>query len=926
MALPAARAPRRDRAKVAPDCHETLVADFERPDEDDVNIEDDRVQLDSDAPQATRGRGCLKIDLTPDEPAPLAVALSGEDLADHDWLEYDVVGAPAQGVLVETAFYASGHENAFARSGTVIDRSPWVGQLLLAELVGDRAGGDVRVEFQLATLGPKTVLHLDAVRLVRDRPPALPPGLGGAFNFARSRKTVWPGFELIDPTAVRLGEGQWEWHTERLPQISGLDWPDPIMREVLGAGSLDRHQMDFALSLRLRPGRYEGLIFAAPITRYGLKRAEHELTCNGQPLTARRWPTERMLTEDGLFAGRDARDLGAEAVRELWVDPTFLALPFSASANAGRITFESFGMYLAGLIVYPKAHHKAFRAHVDRLVERRRAYFAQQVYACIQPTLPGPPDEPTEAEQKSGLVLLKASPLQLPEGEFIPKPTDVIRDGLGLFGLAGQTVTTAVGVLSLEDLDGVEVQLSRSRGAAVRAMEIRPFPVMWRRPVRLAVPSWLDEATPRPVRTGRVAWYLLEIGIPRKAKGKELAVRLRIAAAKRPALKVNVRVSLAPTLPGLDQVCRGVIYPRNWHSGYLPDLIGVHDSITGELIHDDFGVLRSHGLGATTIHGVWLGGSYEVPRMRVSRALLLARMAARAGLCSHTPGWIDFSNLTTHPQWRRGPGPRLLDVAAATLRGLRTDLNRVGVRVTALLATGLDARDGVNPLTAEETLELARLLRQAGWRALGVMYHTGDLDQDGDVFGAGQDGLIKVIGNLDRVVAPLSMAERLRARWPKLDVELFDPSAGRFSAGFRLWMSKLDGLWTAQVHRRALPYSPFEGVSPTEALLMPFRNRPAPTLRLLAIREGANDYEYAQLLTRLVERRRDDTEAVDKAKRTLETVRRELSEARDPPDGPAQEDRAHARTLRRPPGPSHALMDRHRRGLFDRIVELTRRQ
>ncbi|MBN1345542.1 MAG: hypothetical protein JXQ73_22810 [Phycisphaerae bacterium] len=904
------------------------MADFEPPIGDERAIKDDRVVIVQDSPKATRGRGCLRIDLTPAKPVRLSFILSGDELVSHDWLEYDVVGAAPTGVLVETSLSVEGDDREEARAGTVVDCSPWRGQLLLTDLIRGRVGDDVRVTLEFRSLGPGVTLHFDALRLVRDRPPRLPSDAGGAFDFGDARGALWPGFALVDTDQLRLQDEGWHWDSARLPQVSSLTWPDPLRRDFLGADAPDRPETPFSLSLHLQPGQYEGVIFAAPVFPHGLKRAAYSLICNGALLIHRDWPIERMFTEDGVFAGRDALDFGAEAVRQSWVDTTFEPVPFSVSTYDGVVTFDSLGTYLAGLIIHPRKHHKVFSSFVERLAARQQAYFAQQVYSCARSLRPEPLDPPTEDERASGVQILTARPLELADPAFEVDKGRLVRDQIELFGLVGQTVTTAIGVLALEDVQGLELQTHRGQGGSARIQEIRDFPMMWRPPVRRATPYWLSDATPRQLAKGQMLWYLVEADIPSGGRGKDLLLRLRVNVNKRPMAKLSVKIAVGPTRMTLGELCYGVVYPHEQESGYLLTLVGpTRESDVGTLILDDYRVLKEYALGATTIQGVYIGSALDDPMMYVARALVRARIVARAGLCDQMPGWVDFSTVAADRHWQQGPDRALVEVAAETFRGIRSDLTRMGINASALLASDLSPRRGADNLTADQTMVMARLLRESGWRRLGVMFNPWAWGQEGREDEAELGELARIVGDFDRVVAPPAVAVPLRKRWKDLDIELLDPSADRFASGFGLWLAGLNGLWTMNVHRRTIPYLPLESAHPIQQpLLIPFPRRPAPTLRLLSIREGAADRAYIALLERLVAQKRPKSDALDQARKSLEDARREIADAyaRAVEGDPERDPDAPEARVQRRPAPPQALMDKHRRELFNAILRLAR--
>jgi len=194
---------------------------------------------------------------------------------------------------------------------------------------------------------------------------------------------------------------------------------------------------------------------------------------------------------------------------------------------------------------------------------------------------------------------------------------------------------------------------------------------------------------------------------------------------------------------------------------------------------------------------------------------------------------------------------------------------------------------------------------------------------------AAEGDLTKLLGQIDRLVAPAPLAEALRKQLPKATVELFDPWADRFSSGFRLWLRGFSGVWTTNVHRATIPYLPMNSVRPTQQpLLMPFPRQPAPTLRLLGIREGVIDLAYARMLASLLKRRSSKKRALDEPKQALEILRQQVSDdwkeavetAKDREFAGETKGRDFATT------PSHVLMDKYRRTLFDQIVKLTRRR
>ncbi len=934
--LQPAHAAKRTRTKITRDFHEIVVQDFEAPLGNDVALDDDRAARDKENANATRGQGCLTINLTAEGPVAFGFLLPAADVGDHDWLEYDVVGAPPGGVLIETTLSVDETKQEFARTAAVIEGSPWMGQLLLSQLAAGQRDRDLRVAFQLTALGPKTSVQFDALRLVRDNPPKLAPGSGGVFSFGQQRSPRWPGFESIDVSMLRGGDDRWMWDGLRPPRIIDLGWPDPLGRELLCAGSPDAQDMTFTLSLRCRPGQYEGMILSAPIMQEGLKRAAFGLRCNGWELTARRWRPERMFSEDGIFAGRTMREFGAEAVHRLWVDQTFRQLRFSGPKQGGRITIDSLGTLVGGLVVYPRSHRRAFQPYLESLIARRKAYFTQQVYSCIHPTLPEPLKTPTEAEQKCGMQLLEANPLELPTAEFELTEDRLVRERMELFGLAGQTVTTAIGVLALNDLEGLDVRVGRSKRGSGRVAEIREFPVMWRPPLRRALPLWVAETSPQPLKRGRIAWYLLEVDVPKAVKGKDLSVEVRAAAAREAAMTVDVRVKVATGRWSPDEICRGVIYPHGFESGYFLNLISASTTTDVEaLLLGDYRVLSNHGVVATLLRGIYLSDSEGGPRIFTTQALRRARTASRAGLCADVPGWVDFGDLVHDRDWQDGQDGPIRRVALHASRQLNADLSRMDVRCSALLTSQLGARGRPEASALQDVLAMARVCRQSGWRSVGVMLdpRLADLAAgvDPDAIGAAvaQDDLTKLLGQLDRLVAPAPLAEALRKQLPKASVELFDPWAGRFSSGFRLWLGGFDGVWTANVHRATIPYLPIHSVRPTEQpLLMPFPRQPAPTLRLLGIREGAIDLEYTRMLASLLKRRSPKRQALEEAKQALDALRRQISDdwkeaveaAKNRNLAGGTQGRDFATT------PSHELMDTYRRTLFDLIVKLTRRR
>jgi len=929
-------AAKRTKTKITRDFHEVVVQDFEAPLGNDVTLDDDRATRDKENANATRGQGCLSINLTAEGPVAFDFLLPADDVGDHDWLEYDIVGAPPGGVLIETTLSVDETKEEFAHTAAVVEGSPWVGQLLLSQLAAGRRDRDLRVAFQLTALGQKVSVQFDALRLVRDNPPKLAPDSGGAFGFGQQRSPRWPGFESIDASMLRGGDDRWMWDGLRPPRIIDLGWPDPLARELLCAGSPDLQDMTFSLSLRCRPGQYEGMILSAPIMQHGLKRAEFGLRCNGWELTARHWRPERMFSEDGIFAGRTMRDFGAEAVHRLWVDQTFRQLRFSGPNQTSRVTIDSLGTLVGGLVVYPRSHRKAFQPYLESLVARRKAYFAQQVYSCIYPTLPGPLKSPTEAEQKCGMQLLKANPLELPTIEFEPTQDHLLRERMELFGLAGQTVIAGIGVLALRDLEGLDVRVTRSKRGSGRVAEIREFPVTWRPPLRRALPLWLAEMSPQPLKQGRIAWYLLEVDVPKAVKGKDLAVEVRVAAGKGAAVTVEVRVKVASGRWPPGEICHGVVYPHGFESGYFLDLINVSTTTDVEaLLLGDYRVLSDHGVAATLLRGIYLGDSDGGPRIFTRQALRRARTASRAGLCADVPGWVDFGDLVRDRDWQNVQDGRVRQVALRASRQLHADLGRMNVRCSALLTDQLGARGRPEASALQDVLALARVCRQSGWRSVGVMLDPRLAGLDANVgpaavgAAAAEGDLTKLLGQIDRLVAPAPLAEALRKQLPKATVELFDPWADRFSSGFRLWLRGFSGVWTTNVHRATIPYLPMNSVRPTQQpLLMPFPRQPAPTLRLLGIREGVIDLAYARMLASLLKRRSSKKRALDEPKQALEILRQQVSDdwkeavetAKDREFAGETKGRDFATT------PSHVLMDKYRRTLFDQIVKLTRRR
>jgi hypothetical protein len=642
---------------VARDFDEVVIADFEEGPAQERPGTEKGINIEVDCPKATRGRGCLRIDLTRDKPIRISFRIPSDAAVNHEWLEYDVVGAPTDGVLIDTVLSEDTPRRRLAYTTSVVDGSPWLGQLLLSEWVGGRVDRDLRVDLQLTALGSKASVYFDALRVVRDRPPKLPDDLGGAYAFCQPPSAPWPGFDAVGPRSLGRNDGRWSWRGAAPPQVSSLCWPDPLTRTLVGAGPVGAPDMSFTLNLRLRPGSYEGVIFAAPITQQGLRRARFSLSCNGRELIGRDWRPERMATEEGIFAGRSLRKLTAEAVRRLWVDQTFVGTPINCNTKSG-------------------------------------------------------------------------------------------------------------------------------------------------------------------------------------------------------------------------------------------------------------------------------------PRAQMSRARLMAQIAARAGLCTRQTGWLDFSGVTSDKEWRGQPSEGFLRTVGQAAGQVRSELRRMDIKATALVADGIALPAQFEQSPRRGMMHLARLLREAGWTDVGVFLGQGRSD-GGDAPAervgprSGDEELEMLVRELDRVVAPAALADHLHRRWPRLNVELYDPTAGRFSAGFGLWLSGLSGLWTIRAHRPTAPYQPFDYPSPADwPLLMPFPGRPAPTLRLLALREGRIDYAYVILLEDLIKNTRSAPQVAEKARSVLETARRELlsgSQEVAPTTQEAGQERlpSQSHLIFRQPYPSSALMDKHRRAIFEQIVELT---
>lgn len=911
----------------APDFRERMVEDFEAGGLGHVNTDVQRAVVEMPSDKASRNKGCLKLNLSPDEPLRLTFDILADQLVEYDWLEYDVVGATPGSVLIE-AFGASFDEETTPLAGAVVDRPKWTGQILLAEFAErGQAGADLHAELRFTAVAKPSAVYLDALRLVRDRPPDVPPEVGGAFAFGRGR-IVWPGFTAVDAQTVRQTQDLWMWDSLVAPQISQLGWPDPLQRQVLTSGSISRRESVYALTLQLRPGNYEGVILAAPISTDGLVRPAFDLRCNGVVLTGREWPIERMFTEDAIFFGRRQRDFSADLVRERWVDPAFLELPFRAAAPNGLIVIQSNGVALGGLVVYPASLGKAFAPYLERQRKRRQAYFAQQTYACVHPLPARPPDQPNDGETKAGAMLLTAGLMQLLDEHLLSGAARSLRDRFKLSALPGQVLSVPLGVYALEDLESVSVDVEKGRSGSVRISEVREFPMHWRGPVRRAVPLWLDQDEARDINAGRVVWYLIELGIPRSARGSSAKYRVSVQAHDHAALRLELEVDLARVRSQQGWPSVSVIYPDDWESGYLFDLFGAPpDTDVGKLVLDDYRVLGDYGAAATIIRGMSIGGSVDEPRVHVARAAIRARFASRAGMNAETPGLIDFTSITTNHHWVNGPSPMLAGAAADAFRRLRGNLHRANADVTAVIASRLTPRDGLNQLQAPSTIELANMLKGVGYGRLGVVLDAdrwrlvaGDAD-------AGLGEMMPILGSLDHVVAPLSPARALRRKHKDLRVDLLEPLGGRFGAGYMRWLEKLDGVWIGRVHRRTVPFQPIVSARENDLpLIIPSRGQPAPTLRLVALREGTTDLAYVRALTeRLERRRRNDAEKFDAAKKSLETLRENLLRAWDEAIQ-ADFDRPLNRRTGQPAAPPTDVLDRTREDLLARLVELSGRR
>ncbi len=859
------------------DYHEELVADFEPPAEQRY-ARDNRVSIEGDAKQATRGRACLKIELTTEAPVSLTFRLPVDALADHDWLEYDLIGAPAQSVYLETTFRHVAGNQDIAQLATVVDADPWRGQVLLPELLGERPREEAIVEVRLHALRAKSTLRLDAVRLVRDRPPPLPEHLGGAMQFVTTRSLGWPGFARLTETDVGSTPETWLWNANEIPRIGQLSWPDPLAREFLGTNALHRPEMRFTLARRLEPGRYEGVILAAPILEHGLKRPRFALRVNGMRVASQNWPQARMFSDDGVFAGRNDRDFRASTVYKRWVAPTFLTLPFSADVGNQGLIVESDGVFLSGLLVYPWNQRKTFQAFRKRLEARRAAYFAQQVYGCVHPRRSDPIGQPTPEETKAGVQLLLADVGRLSDLDFVPAQDQLIRNEARVHGLAGQTVTMAVGLLALEDLREIALRFERVRGGT-RLHEIREFPVLWRAPVRRAVPYWLAPPGTRPLRKGQTVWYLVEVGLAPSNRGKEHTVRLRASARKKDAARLTVHVVSAPVRGKLPVPCCGVLYPTESQSGYLLGLAGpARDADVGRIVLDDYSMLRSFGLEATVLQGVYLSGDATRPRIHSRRASMRGKIAARADMCRRAPGWVDFSSVLISRQWREDLHEGIVAAAADGFRRLRIEFERMDLRTSALVASTL--RMGGDPrLLAERILLLAEVLRRSGWPEVGLVFDLPEMTLQINPNDAGPGSIQKMAEQFDRVIAPYDSARALQGRIKRTRLELLCPDGGRFDTGFGPWAYGFDGVWIGKVHRRTVPYLPLESAHPDEQpLLIPYPETPAPTLRLVAVREGIHDLMIAYAAERLVKRRKDSRDPADDLQRALADFRRALQE------------------------------------------------
>ncbi len=909
------------------DFREQVLEDFEQGGLGYVNTDVRRATVKLPSDKAARGKGCLELNLSPDDPLRLTFDITPDQLTEYDWLEYDLTGAKPGAVLVET-FAGADDEAAPPLAGAVVSAPRWTGQVLLAEL-GQRGpdGAAVQADLRFTALAKPAAVHLDAVRLVRDRPPPVPPEVGGAYAFGRGRIT-WPGFEAVNAQTVRTSQEMWIWDSLVPPQISRLGWPDPLQGEVLGAGVISRRDSAYTLTLQLRPGDYEGVVLAAPISSDGLVRPVFGLRCNGAVLTGRDWPIERMFTEEAIFFGRGQRDFSAELVRQRWVDPAFLELPYRVRAPNGSIVLESNGVSLGGLVVYPAQLARAFEDYLQRQRKRRQAYFAQQSYACVHAMPAGPPGQPNEAETKAGAMLMTAGLMQLLDEGLLTRAARVIRQRLKRTAIPGQVLVLPLGVAAIEDIEGVTVDVEKGRSGSVKISEVREFPIHWRGPVRRAVPLWLDRAEPQDITAGRVVWYLIELGIPRSARGRTAKYRLLVEARNRAALRLDLEVALAPVRAEQTAASLNVLYPEDWESGYLFHLFGApRDTDVGTLILDDYRVLRDYGLGATIVRGITLGGAVDEPRVHTARAAIRARFASRAGLNGDAPGMIDFTSVATHRHWSGGPSPAMIGAAAEAFRRLRGDVHRAGADITAVIASRLTPREGLSQLEAPSTVLLANILKDTGWANLGVVFDPVRWSHSAGGDDPALKDLMGILGQLDHVVAPLAPARAVRQKHKALRVELLEPLAGRFDAGFLPWIEGLDGVWVGRVHRRTAPFHPIASAYGDDLpLLIPSRGQPAPTLRLLALREGTTDGAYAHaLMQTLAKRRRAEAEKIDAAKRTLESVRTTLIQAWQEA---VQEDLDAGRrpARRRPAAPPTDVLDRARESLLNSMIDLSRRR
>jgi len=921
---------------VARDFDEVVIADFEHGVDPDQPEQDQGISIEADSPKASRGKGCLKVALPHGKAVRLGFIIPSDKASKRDWLEYDLIGVPEEGVLIETTLFEEESRRPLGRAATVAQRSPWCGQILLAELTQGPVSTDLRVVLRLTSLACESAVYFDAVRVVRDRPPKVPEDSGGAYHVTASSRTMWPGFEPLEPDRFGSQNNRWHWESEGHPQISLLEYPDPVARTMVGEGSLDAPDPAFGLSLQLRPGHYEGVILAAPITTCGIRRPRYSLRCNAMELANRDVRPERLLSEEGVFMGRSARDFSAEAVRRLWVDDAFLVEPFSVATRDGLIVFGIEGAFLSGVVVYPKNLSRVYRPYLESLDARRRAYFEQQVYSCVPPSRVEPPDVPTEEENQNGFQILTANPSLWPAQPIALTSKNLVRRGVETFALPGQTVSVVVGALARVDLQNLHVSANRPGNAESEVMELRDFPCQWRPPVRRSLPFWLAPVVPQSLKRGRIAWYVLSVHLSRGMRAKDVTVALKISASKRPAAFTAVRIAMAPVDSVPDNLCRGVLYPREWENGYVLGMLReMHRDRTDEYVLQDYRLLGEFGVSATVIRGVHSTGASE-SGVGVDAALAArqAHLALRGGLCHGSPGWVDFSQITMDRQWRRESDEDKAGPLIHSAGQLRNELRRMNIRASALLLEEFSTSGHSGLPSSRELLGLVRMLREGGWSSVGVLLDRLGPDGPGDRHEVGPDNVgdaaIRWVGQLDRVAAPGFVIEKLRKRFPKLDYELFDLTGGRFSAGFRLWIDDLNGFWTGCVHRPTAPYHPIQYTHPVDVpLLMPYPGQSSPTLRLLAIREGEVDCAYPLLLARLLGRAHTPPELAIRGKRALETARKELMEAwqaavRPSDDEPEAREEGELPPLPRPFTPPCDLMDKHRRVLFDLIVELTR--